>query len=379
MTTNQNQLPPFGDLLNAGIQTIKGLSRRASISQNMFYREFDKHAQITQEHKKITFMSRLDIRLENTDGTSCYDNLTSLVLLSLSAIGLIKEYCFNLQPHIDQNFASFIPFNEQITPRNLHMIDPMGKIFFWLAQDSFSDYIHDYGYLGTNDCVSNLKRFDERAYSDLKNLNITAYGSKGDPLINYIISEATRRTSLFMNNYQGALAGDDYAPVTLEIIMKQLESLTPLQFEWFCLKLVERSLENENPETNLTCRHTGKSNDGGIDGLILQDFPDGDVHNYYIQAKLYAEGNNISNRDLRNFIGALPPQKVNHHGIFITTTDFTKPALDYAEGLESHSLILINHMALIDLIMEHKVGLKQVDLKPKLVMDNEFFEKIKHY
>ena len=31
-----NKLPPFGDLLNAGIQTIKNLSNRNRISQNVF-------------------------------------------------------------------------------------------------------------------------------------------------------------------------------------------------------------------------------------------------------------------------------------------------------------------------------------------------------
>jgi len=36
-------------------------------------------------------------------------------------------------------------------------------------------------------------------------------------------------------------------------------------------------------------------------------------------------------------------------------------------------------MALIELMMEHEVGLKQVDSKPKLVLDNDFFEKIKRY
>lgn len=74
--------------------------------------------------------------------------------------------------------------------------------------------------------------------------------------------------------------------------------------------MIERSLEIESPESNLTSRHTGRSNDNGIDGLIIQDFPDGEVHNYYIQAKLYSAGNNISNGDLRNFIGAYPPQKL---------------------------------------------------------------------
>lgn len=374
MTT---KLPAFGDLLNAGIQTIKNLSGRNRISQNIFFREFEKITDITAEHKQIVFMSDYDIRNECQEGTPCYDLLTDLVLLGISAIGLVKENRFSLQPNLDKNFANIIAFDEKITPRNLNRIDPFGRMFFWLANENFSNYLANG--IHNEDYIANLERFDNKSYSDLRKANIAAYGKNGDPLINYLIDETTRRTSLFMNNYQDAMVGDSFVKVTPSMIMTQLESLTPVQFEWFCLKLVERSLENESPETSLTARHTGRSNDNGIDGLILQDYPNGEHHSYYIQAKLYSQGNNISNRELRNFIGAYPPQKNNHHGIFITTTTFTKPALDYVESLDTHSLVLIDQHALIELMMEHEVGLKQVEAKPKLVMDNDFFEKLKRY
>lgn len=224
-----------------------------------------------------------------------------------------------------------------------------------------------------------MTRFDNKAFSDLQKVNLAAYGKNGDALINHLIEETQRRTSIFMNNYADATVGNDFVKVTPDMIMAQLESLSPLQFEWFCLKLIERSLEIESPESNLTSRHTGRSNDNGIDGLIIQDFPDGEVHNYYIQAKLYSVGNNISNGDLRNFIGAYPPQKTNHHGLFITTTSFTKPAQEYANATDSHSLILIDQMNLIELMMQHKVSLKEVNARPKLLLDNDFFDKIKLY
>lgn len=375
--TNITKLPPFGDLLNAGIQTIKNLSSRNNISQNLFFREFDKLADIDDEQKLITYMSNFDIRNEYNEGTPCYEPLTDLVLLCLSAIGIVKENNFSLQANVGKEFASLITYNEKVTPKNLYRIDPLGKIFFWLANSNFSEYLNNG--IPNNDYIANLTRFDEKSYHELKKVNHVAYGKRGDPLINHLIQESTRRTSVFMNNYQDALIGDGNVRVTPDMILTQLDSLTPTQFEWFCLKLVERSLENESPESDLSSNHTGKSNDGGIDGLLTQNFSDGEKHQYYIQAKLYSQGNNISNRELRNFVGGYPPNKATHHGIFITTSLFTKPALDYAESLDSHSLILIDQMALIELMMEHEVGLKQVDSKPKLVMDNEFFEKIKRY
>lgn len=375
--SNITKLPAFGDLLNAGIQTIKNLSTRNTIGRTVFYREFEKLAQIVSDHKEINFMSNHDVRHECHEGSPCYDEIIDLILLCLSAMGLVKEDRFSLIPNLNQNFANFITFDEKVTPKNISRLDPFGKIYFWLSGNNFTKYINEG--IPNNDYIANLERFDSKAFSDLQKANLAAYGKNGDALINHLIEETQRRISIFMNNYADVSVGNDFVKVTPDMIMAQIESLSPLQFEWFCLKLVERSLEIESPESNLTSRHTGRSNDNGIDGLIIQDFPNGEVHNYYIQAKLYSAGNNVSNGDLRNFIGAFPPQQNNHHGLFITTSSFTKPAQDYANANNSHSLILIDQMSLIELMIQHKVGLKEVNAKPKLLLDNDFFEKIKLY
>lgn len=375
--SNIEKLPAFGELLNAGIQTIKNLSAKKTISQIAFHKEFERLAKIVAEHKEISFMSSYDVRYEWNEGSSCYDEIIELILLCLSAMGLIKEDTFNLVPNVNQNFASFIVFNEKVTPKNIMHLDPFGKIYFWLSGRNFSHYVNDETL--NDNYIADLSRFDNKAFADLQKANLAAYGKNGDVLITHLINETQRRTSIFMNNYADASIGSDFVKVTPDMIMAQIESLSPLQFEWFCLKLVERSLEIESPESNLTSRHTGRSNDNGIDGIIIQDFPNGEVHNYYIQAKLYSTGNNISNGDLRNFVGAYPPQQINHHGLFITTSSFTKPAQDYANVLDSHSLMLIDQLNLIELMMQHKVGLKEVNPKPKLLLDSDFFGKLKLY
>ena len=377
MTTPIEKLPAFGDLLNAGIQTLKQLNSRNTISQNLFFREFDRIAGIAPEHKTITYLSSYDIRNEYTAGTPCYDLLTDLVVLCLTSLGVVKENKFSLVPNVGKDFANLLNFDETVTPKNLYKIDPLGRIYFWLIQDNFANY--QKMSIANNAFIADLAMFDSKSYRELKKVNEVAYTKKGDPLINQFIEEATRRTSLIMNKYRDVLVADSnsHVRVTPAMIATQLDSLTPLQFEWFCLKLVERSLENENPETNLIAQHTGKTNDGGIDGMIRQEFPNGEIHTYYIQAKLYSQGNNISNRELRGFVGAYPPDKNNLHGIFITSSAFTRPAYEYHEMLDSHSLILIDQLALIELMIEHEVGVKQVDSNPKLVMDNDFFEKMK--
>ena len=67
-------------------------------------------------------------------------------------------------------------------------------------------------------------------------------------------------------------------------------------------------------------RALGQSGDDGVDGVIDQN-PLG-VDQIFVQAKRYAEGNNIGAGAIRDFYGALSLKKA-HKGIFVTTSAFT--------------------------------------------------------
>ena len=224
--SNITKLPAFGDMLNAGIQTIKNLSTRNTVGRTVFYREFEKLAQIVNDHKEINYMSNYDIRHECHNGSPCYDDIVDLILLCLSAMGLVKEDKFSLVPNLNQNFANFITFDEKVTPKNIIRLDPFGKVYFWLAGNNFTQYINEG--IPNSDYIANLTRFDNKAFADLQKVNIAAYGKNGDALINHLIEETQRRTSMFMNNYADATVGNDFVKVTPDMIMAQLESLSPL-------------------------------------------------------------------------------------------------------------------------------------------------------
>ncbi|EGQ9206940.1 restriction endonuclease, partial [Vibrio cholerae] len=96
--------------------------------------------------------------------------------------------------------------------------------------------------------------------------------------------------------------------------------------------------------------HTlGKSGDNGVDGVINQD-PLG-VDQIYIQAKRYADGNNIIAGDIRDFFGALNLKKAQK-GIFITTSDFTPSAVQTAKDLGMR-IVLINGKELAKLMLRY--------------------------
>jgi restriction system protein len=114
----------------------------------------------------------------------------------------------------------------------------------------------------------------------------------------------------------------------------------------------------------------GKRGDNGIDGVIDQD-PLG-VDQIYIQAKRYAQGNNIGSGDIRDFFGALNLKKAQK-GIFITTSDFTSSATQTAKDLGMR-IVLINGEELAKLMLRYNIGSRDEQVLHLKKIDEEFFE-----
>ncbi|WP_045411038.1 restriction endonuclease [Vibrio owensii] len=117
--------------------------------------------------------------------------------------------------------------------------------------------------------------------------------------------------------------------------------------------------------------HTlGRSGDNGVDGVINQD-PLG-IDQLYIQAKRYAEGNNISAGDIRDFFGALNLKKAQK-GIFITTSEFTPSAIQTAKDLGMR-IVLINGKQLAHLMLRYNIGCREEQVISIKQIDEEFFD-----
>ena len=97
---------------------------------------------------------------------------------------------------------------------------------------------------------------------------------------------------------------------------------------------------------------TPQSNDGGIDGIISQDRLG--LDKIAIQAKRYTE-NTVGRPTLQNFAGALLGMGLTK-GVFITTSTFTKNAIEYANNQVNLTIILIDGDKLADLMIEYNVG-----------------------
>jgi len=111
----------------------------------------------------------------------------------------------------------------------------------------------------------------------------------------------------------------------------------------------------------------GQSGDGGIDGIIKEDKLGLDA--IYIQAKRWE--NIVGAKEIRNFVGSLVGQKANK-GVFITTSDFTKDALQYVTSIQ-HKVILIDGETLAQLMIDNDVGVSKIISYDIKKIDTDYF------
>lgn len=112
----------------------------------------------------------------------------------------------------------------------------------------------------------------------------------------------------------------------------------------------------------------GRTGDGGIDGIIKEDKLGLDV--IYIQAKRWDE-NTIGRRDIQQFAGALQGQRATK-GIFITTSKFTKEALEYIKHIGS-TIVLIDGEQLAQLMIDNGVGVSVSATYEIKRIDSDYF------
>lgn len=115
-------------------------------------------------------------------------------------------------------------------------------------------------------------------------------------------------------------------------------------------------------------RVVGRSGDGGIDGIIKEDRLG--LENIYVQAKRYTEGT-IGRPAIQQFAGALQGQRARK-GVFITTSTFTRDAIEYAKGLQN-TIVLVDGPQLAELMIDYGVAVSEVQTLRIMKLDEDWF------
>ncbi|KGM98312.1 restriction endonuclease [Clostridium novyi A str. 4552] len=110
------------------------------------------------------------------------------------------------------------------------------------------------------------------------------------------------------------------------------------------------------------------SNDSGIDCIIDEDKLGLDKIN--IQAKRYSQDNVVGRPVLQMFVGAMENVQ---KGVFITTSSFSKQALQYAEKQQQKNLKLIDGVMLAELMVKYEVGVTSIKSFNTYKIDKDYF------
>lgn len=117
-------------------------------------------------------------------------------------------------------------------------------------------------------------------------------------------------------------------------------------------------------------RALGRSGDDGVDGVIDQDALG--LDRVYVQAKRYAQGNNIGSGAIRDFFGSLDRHKASK-GLFVTTSGFSSSAIETAQYL-SKRIVLVDGDQLAKLMVRYNVGCRIEETLEIKKIDEDYFE-----
>ena len=146
-------------------------------------------------------------------------------------------------------------------------------------------------------------------------------------------------------------------------LIERIHDMDPFQFEHLTAELLKK-IGYENVEV------TKRSGDKGID--VTANLTVSGLTNVktVIQVKRYKEGNNISGKYITQLRGSA---EVDQRGLIITTSDFTKDAINESKAQNKMPVALVNGDKLINLLFKYKVGVKE-EIVSVYSLDSELFD-----
>lgn len=148
-------------------------------------------------------------------------------------------------------------------------------------------------------------------------------------------------------------------------LLEQIASMTPDRFEQLVVDLLLAMGYGGTAED--AGRAIGQSNDGGVDGVVMED-PLG-LDTIYIQAKKWQ--NTVPVREVRDFAGALMSKRSNR-GVFITTSSFPLSAQEFVGSIDK-KIILIDGKRLAGLMIKYNLGVAITQTIEIKELDTDYF------
>ncbi|WP_125591275.1 restriction endonuclease [Companilactobacillus jidongensis] len=162
--------------------------------------------------------------------------------------------------------------------------------------------------------------------------------------------DISENISTTVTSYNNQVASD---------LLSRIQASDPRFFENLVVKLLV-AMGYRGPNGN--SKVTQSTNDGGIDGVINQDALG--TNTIYIQAKRYNSDNVVQRPMIDAFFGSLSRIHADR-GVFITTSSFSKNAIETAKGFS---------IVLTELMLQYHVGIQIKNSFELFEIDEDFFE-----
>lgn len=150
-------------------------------------------------------------------------------------------------------------------------------------------------------------------------------------------------------------------------LLDMIISKDPAFFEKLVLDLLDKMGYAYDKESIISTDYSG---DEGIDGIINED--QFGFNSIYIQAKKWNRSS-VGRPEIQKFLGAVAGQG-GTKGLFITTSTFTREAIDYAKKQLQVKLILVDGKMLTDLMMKYNLGVSVVQTYEIKQLDLDYFD-----
>jgi restriction system protein len=148
-------------------------------------------------------------------------------------------------------------------------------------------------------------------------------------------------------------------------LIEQVSALEPAAFEQLVVDILLAMGYGGTADD--AGRAIGQSNDGGVDGVIMEDVLGLDT--IYIQAKRWK--NTVPVKEIRDFAGALMSKRSNK-GVFITTSNFPPSAREFTNSV-ALKIILIDGKKLADLMIKYNLGVTTKRVIEIKEIDSDYF------
>lgn len=148
-------------------------------------------------------------------------------------------------------------------------------------------------------------------------------------------------------------------------LLTQVKTCNPYHFERIVLDLLLNMGYGDINDTHAI--RTQRSADEGIDGIIKEDKLG--LESIYVQAKRWEH--TVGRQEIQKFAGALQGQRARK-GVFITTSRFSREAVDYTNQIESR-IVLIDGEQMAEYMVENGVGVIVKDTIVLMRVDTDYF------